>query len=513
MSVTNLIYNVRRWSSALGLVGILSASLSGCGGGGDSGTPVPIPGSTANLPVGPGRSLPVTQLSTSGRDVCTANAIQSGKAKWTILVYMNASNNLQPDSLLNVAQLAAVGSDSNVNIVLQWKQSNAADSGSPTFIGTRRYYIKQHSGSDVNALLKGTTTVLDRDRIADPATNAGGAQSDMGSYLTLKDFVSWGSRAYPATNLAVVVWDHGSGWLNAPSYSRAAIRKIRAAKRSHFSRAVSQDNETNNEIETWQLPLALGTTAAPVAAQPIDALIVDCSLESMVEVAYEVRNSARIFVGSEESPPSTGYPYNEWITDLKANQNDPCTVGASIVKRFINFYPNAKYQFDDNVTQAVLDMHKMDAVASALNTFGQALLTHVSDQTAVIRGARRTAHHYGDPYYTENKDLYDYAGLILNGYTGTDAYGNAISFTGATAADLRSAAQAVQAALVGTSGAVLTNGVGTSQSNSHGLAIYVPEPGVNSDSNPSGYVSTYANLQLAKVGAPKWAQFIQAQQQ
>lgn len=501
--MTKSAYNVRCWASVLGLAGVLGASLSGCGGG-DS--PVPPPDGRALLPHGPGYNLPVTQLPTSGRDVCTSNTLRSGKARWTILVYMNASNNLQPDSLLNVAQLAAVGSDSNVNIVLQWKQSNAFDSGNPTFVGTRRYYIKPHNGNDVNAILAGNTTILDSDRTADPTTNAGGAQSDMGDYRTLKDFVAWGSRTYPATNLAVVIWDHGSGWLNTSLYSRAARRK-------HLSRAVSQDNETLNEIETWELPLALGTTSAPVTAQPIDALIVDCSLESMLEVAYEVKNSARIFVGSEESPPSTGYPYNEWIDDLKKSGNDSCTVGANIVKRFINFYPNEKYDIDTNVTQAVIDLHKMDAVASAVNTFGQALLNHVSDQTAVIRGARRAAHHYGGSDYAENKDLYDYAGLILSGYTGVDEFGAPISFLGTTASDLRSAAQAVQDALVGGSGAVLANGVGPTQSNSHGLAIYVPDPGMNSDTNPYGYLSTYANLQLAKVGAPRWAQFIQAQKQ
>ena len=62
----------------------------------------------------------------TNRAVCAANAHASGRTRWTVLVYINAANNLQPDSLLNVAQMASVGSDSNVNIVVQWKQATSA---------------------------------------------------------------------------------------------------------------------------------------------------------------------------------------------------------------------------------------------------------------------------------------------------------------------------------------------------------------------------------------------------
>ncbi|HZP85023.1 MAG TPA: hypothetical protein VFB21_25520, partial [Chthonomonadaceae bacterium] len=99
---------LRRLSVLAGLVGILGASLSGCGGGGGGGGGNPGPG--------PG----------TGRAACTQNAHQAGRPFWTILVFMNAANNLQPDSLLNIAQMASVGSDANINIVVQWKQANCA---------------------------------------------------------------------------------------------------------------------------------------------------------------------------------------------------------------------------------------------------------------------------------------------------------------------------------------------------------------------------------------------------
>jgi len=388
-----------------------------------------------------------------------------------VLVYINAANNLQPDSLLNVAQMASVGSDSNVNIVIQWKQAQCVDCGQPSFFATRRYLLHQHPAADVTAIGNGNTTSLDADRLADPTTNDSAThQSDMGSYLTLQNFVRWGAQNYPADHLAVVVWDHGSGWRNV-------FRTATKTKITPRFRAVSQDNQSNNEIETWELPTALTGTA-----QPIDCLVFDCSLEMMAEVAYEVRSTAKVMVGSEESPPGAGYAYDSWLTALKTTGTDPCNVSNSILTTFIAAYPDAT-----DITQSVVDLSKMQAVASSLDAFGNSLLAHASDQAAVIANARNNAQSYA---YPENKDLYHYADLIR---------------TTTPAADLQQAAFNMEAALRGAGKAVIFQGHGnTAQANSYGMAIYVPEPG--------NYLSTYNNLALTHT-APHWAQFLQAQKQ
>ena len=375
---------LRRSAIAAGTFGVLAAVMAGCGGGGSTGA---VNGgvngsSNGGMGSGPGLGDPPD----TSRAACTANTHASGRARWTVLLYINAANNLQPDSLLNVAQMASVGSDNNLNIVIQWKQASCTDCGQPSYFGTRRYLIKQHSAADVAAITKGNTTSLDADRLPDPTSNnTTNHQSDMGSYLTLQDFVRWGSSQFPADHLAVVVWDHGSGWRNV--YRTAGKNRLASAKR-----AVSQDNDTNNEIETWETPTALSGTA-----QPLDMLIVDCSLEMMAEVAYEVRNSARIMVGSEESPPGAGYPYDVWLSALKASGTDPCNVGNSVLTTFIAAYPS-----ESDITQAVVDLSKMSTVATSLDAFGNSLLAHVSDQTTVIANARANAQSYA---YPENKDL------------------------------------------------------------------------------------------------------------
>lgn len=450
----------RRLAAFAGLVGILGASLSGCGG------------SSSSTGGGGGGGT---------RSACTANLHQSGRARWTVLVYMNAANDLQPDSLLNIGQMASVGSDgTNLNIVVQWKQANCPNNpngcGSPSFLGTRRYYIRTHSASDVAQIENGNTSVLDSDRLADPPTNDATGQSDMGNYAVLNNFLQWGTQTYPADNLALVIWDHGSGWVDV---YRSAAKKGMAPR----PRAVSVDYSTNDEIETWELSQGMANPH-----QSIDMLIIDCSLEQMLEVAYQVRNNARVMVGSEDSPPGPGYPYDKWLNYVKASGQNPCDVGNTIVQDFIASYNSSQWP---DLTQSVLDLSKMQNVANAQEALALALNRHISDQSAAYVYARTNAWSYDNPYYADNKDLFHYVDLIRQK---------------TTASDLQQAAVGVETSLTGSGGAILYNGHGSNQPNSNGLAVYVPAPG--------SFISTYANLALSQTGgAPDWAKFLLSQKQ
>lgn len=424
--------SLRRLSVTIGLFGIAGASLSGCGGGGSN--PVVTP--------------------------------PAGRAAWTVLVYMNAANNLQPDSITNIAQMLKVGSTADLNIIVQWKQAACFDcgtSGTRTFVGTHRYRVP----FDAN----GTVANIEAGRLADPNPNG---TVDMGSAATLKSFVEWGVQQYPATHVALVIWDHGSGWIP----TRAANRLKPPA-----TRAFSQDDDSGHEIQNWELAGALSNVA------PIDMIIFDASLEQMLENAYEVRASAKLMVGSEESPPGAGYPYDQWLGPLKQNATTmtPLQVGQTIVNTFV-----ANYPAETDITQSILDLSKMQTTANALDAFARALLAHVNDQGAVIASARNNAQHYTPPY-DDNKDLFDFAARIA---------------ANSTANDLKTAAQAMQTALTGANGSILLSAHGNfNQSGSNGLAIYIP-----SLANFTGfYQQQYTNLALGRT--TQWDEFLAAQTQ
>ena len=498
-----------------GVAGAFSAMLSGCGGGGSSSvTPPP----TGTFPA-PG-ATPFVNTGNASRAACQVNPHVSGRARWTVLVYMNAASNLQPDSLINIGQMAAAGSNADLNIIVQWKQTatsnfftGVAVQTTPSFVGTRRYRILKHSQSDINRIapanidsnltLVGDTTVLDPDRLPDPPTNTitdqGKPTADMGSYHTLADFVQWGATNYPADHLALVIWDHGSGALNVDnravsSSGRARLLTRAATPTKQQTRALSQDTQTGSQIATQEIPLALVNPP-----QKIDSLIIDCSLQGTTELAYDVRNSARTLVASEESPPGRGYPYDVWLNYLQSTASaGPCDAGQNLITEDIAEYPNAT-----DITQAMTDLSKMDAVATALNSFGNSLLNNTTSQAALIQTARQSTQYFE---FLEYKDLYHFASIVRQ--------------SNGAPSDLVQAAANVQTSLQGANGAILVSAHGAaidtngfSEGNASGLSIYLPGPQTPSSVDGSlGFDPQWNQLGLAKA-APNWASYLQAQKQ
>jgi len=486
---------------AAGLLGVIGASVSGCGGGGGGGgSSTPVSTVLTLLNGGTTFYVPTIPTTLASRSACAANAHKSNStARWTVLVYVNASNDLQPYSLLNIAQMVAVGSDSNVNIVVQWKQSSASELSQyctciPSFVGTRRYLLHNRTSTGLCSNLTDYTTCstadpdafLSSDRLPDPSTNSidaasGASTSDMGDYLVLQSFVNWGMTSYPADNYALVIWDHGSAWRPVPGFRAATAKKVK-------TRAVSQDYVTGDEIETQQIQTALSTTPSP-----LDMVIFDCSLEGMVEVAYQIHSNARVMVCSEESPPGAGYPYQLWLAGLKASGKNPCDVGTSIVQDFVN-YPS--YVSAQDLTQSVIDLSQMPNVATTLQAFGTALYNDRTADASLIQAARNLNYvqSYGTDYltlYAGLVDAYMYAGNMKKGTTNTAVATAATNFQNALTNP--------------TTGAVLYSAYGPTKAGSNGLSIYCPDP-----SGTYAYVSSYSQLGLS-AAAPAWNQFISTQ--
>ena len=451
---------------------------------------------------------PFTNSREASASPCTVNAHTTGRARWTVLAYVNAASNLQDDSWLNVGQMAAVGSDNNVNIVVQWKQASSntfftgikpSPTDTPSFSGTRRYLVRQHSAGEVSRIESGDSTPLDSDRLADPATNVVTATdpqgtSDMGDWHVLKDFVQWGAANYPADNLAVVVWDHGSAALSV-SDNRSLPQNLRftsQTRKTPSSRSVSFDTNTGSQITTQQIALALASLGTG-GTQTADLLIIDCSLEAAVEVAYQVRNVARALVASEESPPHEGLIYDAWLTALKNSGVNSCDLGNSILSTFLNasIYQNSTKQAE--LTMSLTDLSQMQNVIVTLDAFGSSLYSHRADSASAIATARNNAQFYA---YSDYKDLYDFANRIR---------------TASVPSDLQTAALNLQTSMVSTSnGAVLASVRGNdsagTQAHSTGLSVHIPLAGQ--------LESEYATLAISQTGAaPNWRLFLANQTQ
>lgn len=441
--------------TGLALISLLSlAVIAGCGGG--SGSSSPPPDGDGQLVEQPGWSVnrPTRALS---------------QKKWTVLVYMNAANDLEKFGSENMNQMEKIGSSSDVNIVLQYKRMhypNSAydDKSNGDWVNTRRYYVQK----DDNASIITSPLISSQEDV------------DMGSPQTLQDFVQWGVKAFPAEKYCLILWNHGAGW-----------RSRSAAKPDPIRRGISYDDAKGTHIDTIELPNAINI------GRKWDILCYDASLMQMLEVAYEVRNKATYIVGSEESPPGAGYRYDRLMGNLVGSPGqDPLTFS-----RFIANDTLSSYGTSSDITQSVLDASRIEAVATAVNQLGSALTTAQGQWGSQIAAARRQSEYFGDNgevNYTLYKDLGDFLNKLAPA-SGTPSVNDP---------GVISAAASVRSAL---NQAVLANAHGNNHPNANGLSIYIPSPvqyGIAEQQQQDGFGQPYSALSFSKA-SPAWTNFLQ----
>lgn len=374
--------------------------------------------------------------------------LQPSQRKWTVLVYLNADNDLEQFGIEDVNEMELVGSSPEADIVVQMDRIAGYDSSNGNWTGCRRMRIINDSDLAI---------------ISSPALQDLGAV-DMGDWRVLHDFITWGMTTFPAEHYMLVIWNHGAGWRSA---------KAAATPVSPVTRGVSYDWTSGTNISIVDLPRALDV-------QPrLDIIAWDASLMQMVEVGYQIRHYGRIMVGSEESPPGSGYAYQTFLASLVASPTMlPDELARQIVVQTLDYYTTL-YGYSPPLTQSAVSLDKMDSVALALDGFARALATAMPTYSAQITSARTQAQSYA---YPDNKDLYHFAELISQ----LVPKDNVVQSAGTVMATI--------------SDAVFAEAHGDPRRNSHGLAIFIP-----SRSNYQYYRLSYEQLELsANVAWDDW---------
>ncbi|MBI5194984.1 MAG: hypothetical protein HZA10_01535 [Nitrospirae bacterium] len=363
--------------------------------------------------------------------LCLAQGVYA--AEWTFMVYLDADNDLESYGVDDFMEMASVGSDANVNIVVQFDRIPGYSTAYGDWKNTQRFLITKNM----------TPTIANA--ISNWGDGSGGREVNMADPQTLIDFVKWGMDNYPANNYAVILWNHGGGW-RAPELAEKVTKAV-----------CWDDTSGGDSLYSNELQGALQTIEADRVQ--VTLLGFDACLMGMVEVAYEVKDSAAVMVGSEETEPGDGWPYNTLLADLAAA---PAMTASDLATVIVNRYGQS-YGPNSDTTQSAIDLSMMNSLSSAVSNFAAAMDSNRSE----IATARAASQEYTYPEYI---DLYHFAGLV---------------YTGVSDPDIQNAALNVMTALDST---VFAEFHGTPSSNSHGLAIYFPETASSFDTNYNGTV-------------------------
>ncbi|MBI3358010.1 MAG: hypothetical protein HY037_00215 [Nitrospirae bacterium] len=258
---------------------------------------------------------------------------------WTVLVYMAGDNNLSNAALLDLSEMEAVGSDPNLQIIVQLDTSNE---------GTKRLTV-QPGGAIV-------VEDLGERNMADPHT--------------LTDFLVWAKNRYRSQRRALILWDHGNG------YQKPASGPIRYG--------ILQDD---HEGVPCCLSNVIVRQAIETARVHFDLLGFDASQMAQIETAYEFRNTADLLVFSQETGQANGWDYTAILTGLRNHpEMQSAALANLIVETYQNFYEQVFYPANPNFEQyltisAVRLGADIEQLASLVDTLARNLTAAIQDQT------------------------------------------------------------------------------------------------------------------------------------
>lgn len=273
--------------------------------------------------------------------VVVAAAPKASKAaSWTFLVYLDGDNNLDPDSVVDVAEMAA-GAGPGVNVVVLWDRLDGPG-----------YLFQVTSGS---------TQV-----VTGFALN--GKELNMGSGDTLKAFVGFALGKYPASHVALDLWDHGDDF-----------------------RGFAWDDHPNPDGSPGDDFLTHDEIIGALAGTHLDILAFDGCVMSNIEVAYEyaVRGlSIDFLVASEEYIPLQGFDYAAGLAAIVANPGmGAYDVAKALVDTYVASYGGGGWQ----VGLSVVEMSRVEALGSSLVNLGHVLAPNMEEIRDAVGTARGNA--------------------------------------------------------------------------------------------------------------------------
>jgi hypothetical protein len=395
----------------------------------------------------------------------------SATAEWTIMVFLNAKNNLEPFAFPNFTQMASIGSTPQVQIVVE--------------MGRPRYHYSDAHGAWSKTLrfhVENATQPTEAAAVADlGATNMGDARS-------LGDFVTWARDRYPAKRTMLVIWNHGQGWRRPAE--RAGERAPQPAMPSAV-RYVSNDDDTGDKLYNRAIQDELTNR---LRGERLDVIAFDACLMSMVETAYALRGVAKVMVGSEELEPGTGWDYTSWLQPLvdARGEIDAAGLGRLLVRGMESTYGDL-----EPTTLSATDLDQVESLAAAISRFATTATPRLAPSTVgTYRDARAECSKYAPAY----NDLHS---IDLGRFMEQIA-------RGAFDEPVRAAARDVLAAL---KVAVIQNYASQSRRGkfgSHGLAIYFPISGRAhaADADGAAYGTGPVPFPVEFVAKEKWAGFL-----
>ncbi len=397
------------------------------------------------------------------------------KKPLTLIIYIAADNDLHPFAWKNIKQMEAIGSNENINVIVQL---NTPGYQNPT----KRYVIKNGK------------------RLLVPADGEAPTQKlNSGSPYTLINCAAWAMKHYPADNLVINLWDHGSG-----VYDPGTARIINSSDLFRFNEATNMlelnhiaeyselmyegddsdyrqngrgicfDETFKSYMTNQDLKFALSEIQNKVlGGKKIAVLWFDACLMAMLEIANLAKDHVEYLVASEEVEFASGSNYELVLRPFVDRVLTPQELACHIVNSFEKAYQCITRDY----TQSAMDLSGIAAVEANVNLVAGQLLSALQDQknnsvTKLLQQckARPFCACFEEPSYIDLRNFYMNVQANVNLiFLNNSAKETSVKYNLARLLD-----QGIN--LINS--AVIANKVGSNQQRAGGISIYFPERGM-----------------------------------
>jgi hypothetical protein len=273
---------------------------------------------------------------------------KSGR-KWTFIIYMAADNDLESAAIADLNELEAVlyGS-SPISILVLLDRHPGYDMTNDNWSSTRLFEVKTDP--------LGLTGTIKSPRLDCPElglTKDSDTELNTADPMVLSRLIDFAKRAYPAERYALFIWGHGTGWR-----TRLAADSPQTPEKTTPLKAIAFD-DTHGQY------MSLPSLGRAISGKGLSVIGFDTCYASVLEVAYEVKNDAALFVGSEGGILALGWDY----TSLFNNFIGQPDLSISALGDVIQNQFSAQYSGLSSATISQIDLKQVDNLFTKFDNF------------------------------------------------------------------------------------------------------------------------------------------------
>lgn len=389
----------------------------------------------------------------------------------TFIVYMAADNNLSIFAARNIREMASIGSNENITIVVHLDIRVSKNKKI-----TRRYIIEKNKILHVDPF----------NTLADPM--------DSGNPATLISCCEWAIRNFNADTIDFVAWNHGTGALEPSNYKivnpmdlfiyNQKTRLFELDRSIGFmdtinedtkiQRGVCWDDTTGNYLTNRQLDTALQTIRDNyMNGKKFGIIGFDACLMGMIEIASFIKKHADVMVGSQELELGLGWKYDDVLAPFEQRSLNSQEFGTNIVAAYKKMYQS----ITNDYTLSAIDLSGIEKLEANISDLATLLMKGMSTQkdayNRIIKESRNrhACTHFDEPSYIDIHHFYTNLASNIKKYDPTNSSDKQLK--NALLTKLNEGIKLIDLC-------VIANTVGPNLKNAHGISIYFPERNIHS---------------------------------